>query len=642
MATEIQTQAKLPLLKRFAKALQDMAALAIGSIEEQNARATKVAPVLKLAQSGVFKMVVMGEVKKGKSSFINALLGIGNKLPTDSDIATSIVYKLVYGPKERVTVFFQEDENGSSRAPLEIGIEQISDYGTEKGNPNNTQNVEFIALELPCEFLKGGNAIVDTPGVGGLFKKHRYISYQYAPNADVVLFIVDSVESKMTRDEVSFLEELTKNTPHIVFIQTKADLADYEQVEHWKDRNLEIISEALGAKSETIPYFVVSSKLKRLANERGSVEDLEDSGFLEFQNFLNECLLPAREAILVRRLMPGIHDILEEERVLLTDRLSVTRQAVEGQKPELEKKKQQLEGVKTEFSHWKKNEWPKLLRSFKNSVADMERQARNLLDDITYPDHSVPQAISSVRTNCDNAQRVEQISEMMLAEHASQINDSINNLLRNFSSEFQAVCHNTIGESGNQIRRFTEQLSLVQPSEIKKTNMGGDLGAARDAFFGGMFLPNVGSFGSQIANKFGLAKLPILIASAPVIKLGLVAASIWAAVKFFVNNKERQLGAAVQNLESALTKTCHAARRAGTRHLSDLSAELKRNAEDALEDHQMSVAQSFEVRIEEIANAIQRSGEENSRQMEQYQMESQQFGKVFRTFEQIWKEVSEQ
>ena len=39
---------------------------------------------------------------------------------------------------------------------------------------------------------------MDTPGVGGLFKAHRDITFRYAPNADAVFFVVDSVESLLS------------------------------------------------------------------------------------------------------------------------------------------------------------------------------------------------------------------------------------------------------------------------------------------------------------------------------------------------------------------------------------------------------------------------------------------------------------
>ena len=54
---------------------------------------------VKLWSAGIFRIVVMGEIKKGKSSFINALLGVKNLVPVNSDIATSTIYKICYGSK---------------------------------------------------------------------------------------------------------------------------------------------------------------------------------------------------------------------------------------------------------------------------------------------------------------------------------------------------------------------------------------------------------------------------------------------------------------------------------------------------------------------------------------------------------------
>jgi hypothetical protein len=52
----------------------------------------------KLTGLGIFRLVVMGEIKKGKSSFINALTGTENLVPVHSDVATSTIFKIHYGP----------------------------------------------------------------------------------------------------------------------------------------------------------------------------------------------------------------------------------------------------------------------------------------------------------------------------------------------------------------------------------------------------------------------------------------------------------------------------------------------------------------------------------------------------------------
>ena len=64
----------------------------------------------KLTGLGIFRLVVMGEIKKGKSSFINALIGTDNLVPVHSDVATSTIFKIHYGPEIKYTVYFEKDE----------------------------------------------------------------------------------------------------------------------------------------------------------------------------------------------------------------------------------------------------------------------------------------------------------------------------------------------------------------------------------------------------------------------------------------------------------------------------------------------------------------------------------------------------
>jgi len=59
-----------------------------------------------LWKTGIFRIVVMGEIKKGKSSFVNALLGYKDLVPVCSDVATSTIFKICYGPQVGYKVFF--------------------------------------------------------------------------------------------------------------------------------------------------------------------------------------------------------------------------------------------------------------------------------------------------------------------------------------------------------------------------------------------------------------------------------------------------------------------------------------------------------------------------------------------------------
>ena len=223
---------------------------------QQSEREQRIGPLIKALSANVFRLVVMGEVKKGKSSFINSLLGQADLSPTEVDIATSTVYKFVNGPVERITVFLTDDGEPSTKKSLATRFLSLD----QAGNPGNVKQVDFIAVELPHPLLAEGVAIVDTPGVGGFVRRHRDITFRYAPEADVVMFVVDSAEALISEDEKRFLKELQKHTQRIVFLQTKIDLAGTEQVLAWQKRNLEILSGTLNVKPEAIPYFLVGAK----------------------------------------------------------------------------------------------------------------------------------------------------------------------------------------------------------------------------------------------------------------------------------------------------------------------------------------------------------------------------------------------
>lgn len=100
----------------------------------------KLIEKIKLLSAGIFRIVVMGEVKKGKSSFINAMLGVEKLVPLSTDVATSTIYKICYGEKQACKVFFSEE---SGKESLAIDQSEIAKYGTEDGNPGNEKTSRF-------------------------------------------------------------------------------------------------------------------------------------------------------------------------------------------------------------------------------------------------------------------------------------------------------------------------------------------------------------------------------------------------------------------------------------------------------------------------------------------------------------------
>jgi septin family protein len=147
-----------------------------------------------------FHLVVLGQFKRGKSTFINSLLG-DRVLPTSVVPLTSIVTLLKYGEEEVVEVLFNDGSKTS------ISRDQLEEYVTERGNPSNEKNVKHVEVAYPSGYLKDGVFIIDTPGVGSTFENNTEMTYNYLPRVDAALFLL-AVDPPISQSEIAFLEDV--------------------------------------------------------------------------------------------------------------------------------------------------------------------------------------------------------------------------------------------------------------------------------------------------------------------------------------------------------------------------------------------------------------------------------------------------
>ena len=164
---------------------------------------------------GRFNLVVVGEFNRGKSSVINALLG-APVLPVGVVPLTSVLTEIRYGDRCRCTVQFA---NGEER---DIAMDEMMDFATERGNPDNGKGVAVVRLEYPSPWLGAGVRLVDTPGIGSLHRHNSDVTLDYLPEADAVLFVA-SVDQAMGRAELDFLVEIRRHAAKVVCVLNKAD-----------------------------------------------------------------------------------------------------------------------------------------------------------------------------------------------------------------------------------------------------------------------------------------------------------------------------------------------------------------------------------------------------------------------------------
>lgn len=225
-----------------------------------------------------FNLAVLGQFKRGKSTFINALLG-EKIVPTAVVPLTSIVTIIKYGPKVKVTVYFLD---GSQK---EITVKELEEYATERGNPGNEKKVKEIIIEHPSEFLKKGISLIDTPGIGSVYQHNTDVTYEFLPKLDAAIFLF-TIDSPVAKNEYEFLKDVQDHAVKIFFVLNKIDYAEENDVKEALNFTAEVLKEKLG--DEKIKIFPISAKIALEAKETCDEEKLKLSGLPEFISKLDE------------------------------------------------------------------------------------------------------------------------------------------------------------------------------------------------------------------------------------------------------------------------------------------------------------------------------------------------------------------
>jgi GTP-binding protein EngB required for normal cell division len=189
--------------------------------------------------SNTYNVLVVGEAKRGKSSFVNALIA-RELLPTDVDIATNQVFRVTNAPNEAYRLRF---EDGSTQS---ITAEELLEYGSQsfadlrKYTSIDFSHLHWIEVDLPVRLLPEGLSILDTPGMGTLYAAHAQITQRFVPLADAIIYVLDSSQP-VTQFELDFISSILDTTTHIFFIQTKIDQFDKADWQSVQKRHEEIL-----------------------------------------------------------------------------------------------------------------------------------------------------------------------------------------------------------------------------------------------------------------------------------------------------------------------------------------------------------------------------------------------------------------
>jgi ribosome biogenesis GTPase A len=178
---------------------------------------------------GRLHLSVVGEFNRGKSTFINSLIGIP-LLPTSVLPITTVPTRLIYGAELSCAIrFFNNKPDIVIRTSREKITHALLTYVAEEFNPQNQYNVDSVEVCVPSPLLENGTVLIDTPGFGSTYLHNTKAALDSLVNCDAALFLL-SADPPMTQTEVEFLKRVAYHVPRLFFLLNKVDLLTSAQL----------------------------------------------------------------------------------------------------------------------------------------------------------------------------------------------------------------------------------------------------------------------------------------------------------------------------------------------------------------------------------------------------------------------------
>jgi len=282
--------------------------------------------VLERVHSGSFSVAVVGDVCRGKTTLINALLG-QDILPTDVGPCSAIPCRVTYGVTPRVRIVYRDEREE------EIAIDRLTDHVTQLTPESEAKAVHIkeAIIYYPTPYCQNNVDIIDTPNC---IENSDEIALSVLPHVDAAIMVI-MAQSPFSESERKFLETklLTSDLGRIIFVATGIDRFSNSEdankhIQCVRDRILTLVLQpAKDRYGEDSPeYEVYKKKLGRSevyglsayealqAKHTGDKELLAKSRFPEFEAALEKFLTHERGAdflqVPINRLIASATEIL--------------------------------------------------------------------------------------------------------------------------------------------------------------------------------------------------------------------------------------------------------------------------------------------------------------------------------------------
>lgn len=247
-----------------------------------------------LLNNSAVEIGVFGQVKRGKSTLVNAL--IGRKVSATGMMPkTAVPVTIEYSPEESGLIIYSDGQ--SKFTSIDDAVESTTQSERKRRIEANEPGVDRVIIRLPLDWMQSGVKLVDTPGLSDPANTDVYENFALAEldRVGAAVFVV-SYPPGPEQHEVQLISSLASHGLAKIFfvVNTYSDI--------WKKKGArQEIEEYLGSiiqsvvKSDEIHegdrrVFVMNLKMATEGQESASEKKIKESGLEELRRNLEDFL----------------------------------------------------------------------------------------------------------------------------------------------------------------------------------------------------------------------------------------------------------------------------------------------------------------------------------------------------------------
>lgn len=506
----------------------------------QNTKAETIEEFREKLQDDRFRIIVLGSFKRGKSTFINALLG-QEVLPNFATPCTAVINEVKWNEEKRVKIHFknplpeqlpdglvrealnhiqkhQGDANGVP--PLEVDVDQLEHYvvipdpAKDQAEGIAESPFEYAEILWPLGLCENGVEVIDSPGLDEHESRTR-VTEMYLSKADAILF-VQSCSALAGKSEMNFVENNlhANGFQDIIFICNRFDEIREKERQRVKDYAVSKLGQKTSLKERGIFFISAADALDgRLEKDD---EQIVKSGILELEKQLFMFLVDNRGKIKTlqpaRKLLQESYTLTREignARKMYADNLESLQKRASVMKERAETEQRRVSQIRQTMNlaceHIRRDAEDKLYAFFDKALGESVQEEMK--------SYEVQNEIKFLTTESTSKQ-----AESLCKEIQFAIRDSVESeLVRWKNGEFMPFLERQMKQMGNEVDQSVEQ--VLQGVDRMRDELAGidvdqnEIGKAEEvsglerllAGVGGLIL--AGPVGGALGGMFGYKEM---------------------------------------------------------------------------------------------------------------------------------------